>query len=156
MEAKKNKKSSTDKKKIESLGEISKDIKNGKAKKKTGRPSNEDLAAREAEEQAKLVEEMPGEESFEDLLEFAFTTLAGRLGPHWELNQKEKEKGSVLLHKVAQKYFPLVGQYAAEVALLMWLAPVVLVRAQITIALKDAGMKTEEETKKEDPAKDGQ
>lgn len=151
---KKDDKKNNGKKKIESLGEISKDIKNGKGKKKKGRPSNEDLAAKVAEEEAKLIEEMPGAESFEDMLAFLFNVLADRLGPHWILKADEKEKGSVLLNKVAQKYFPLVGQYAAEVALLMWLAPVILIRAQITIALQKVGDKIREDDKKKDPEKD--
>lgn len=140
------------KKKIENLKDVKEDIINKKGKKKIGRPSLEEIAAKAKEEEAILIEGMPGEESFEDMLAFSFNVLAGRLGTHWILDKEEAARGSVLLTNVAKKYFPLIGEYSAEVALLLWLAPVVLLRAQVTIALQTVV----DQQKKEDNEKKGQ
>ncbi|MBA7519573.1 hypothetical protein ES705_11652 [subsurface metagenome] len=143
--------------KMENLDNVKEDLASGKGKdKKTkkpkiGRPTKEELEARKTEEEQALLESMPDSESFEDLLDFLFNFIAERLGPHWKLKPEEKRKGGVLVSNVAAKYFPLIGEYSAEVALLMWAAPVLLVRYQITAALSQL----DEDVKKEAEGKGG-
>jgi len=149
-------KETNSKKKIEDLDAV-KDSATGK--KKPGRKSNAELEAAKRAEEQELLGAMPDSDTFEGMLEYLFNVLATRLGPQWALTDDEKSKGSVLVNNVAAKYFPLIGEYGPEVALLLWVAPVVLLRVQITVALQEkaaaAGNGKQEDGKKTKASVDG-
>jgi hypothetical protein len=131
---------------MENLGEIRAELKQQETeppKKKRGpyKKKEKDDTPTEPEFQLDI-----DAKDFEIMLRFLFGIIAQRRGAHWNLQPEELSTGAELFAKLAQKYFPLLGQWALEIQALIFMGGVIGQRIAVEIMIKRA---REDSNKKE-------
>jgi hypothetical protein len=106
-------------------------------KRKRGRPSNADRAARGETVKPKTVAppvDMIPVETMVEIVALPFDIYAKRRGPHWKLSDEEKKQIGTLTNKVLNKYAPeWAVRFGDEIALATVLGMAIIARVLIDV-----------------------